>query len=890
MRIPFVVCVLLTFRLALAGNLVVRSNGVPEFVATGTDLLPPLTTDRIAAELSPVCSFGVDSIPAPDTTPFGLAHDGTWLWNVSLFGQRVYKLDPATGSVIRSFSAPDQWSKGLCWDGQHLWLTGNYQSRIYKVDTTAGGVVASFPAPGSNPTGVTWDGTWLWVADINSQQSRPSFIFKLDPGTGARLDSLEAPCRMVADLAWDGSHIWVNDMDNAIAYALDPSTGNVVAATGIPGSQPTGILHAAGRLWVTDWNRRFIWTFHPDSGPAALTLQAPAQWDVLPTHTDAVLSGTVCGLGLDSFRLEYGFGRNPTQWFPTGAVHTDPVFDDTFELWNLTSITEPGEFTVRLRAHFGSLADSSRQSLIGIDPAIAPGWPKVDENISPIACADINPSDGWEVIAGTRHQHSVENRLNVWSLDGLLVWWRSGIGNSHMPPAVGDVNHDGLNEIATGFDLNRNNVFLVYPNGTIMNGWPQDGVRPGDLRYHGIPVLADADADSVLEVFSGGGRLSGWDTSGARVPGWPVSMQSSSPAVADFDADGSPEFVAVRNDSVYLFKADGAVAPGWPVGFGYAGGYTFPTVGDIEHDGRLEIAFTLGNRLYCVDDSGEVLSGFPKTLAGNYANSPVFGDVDRDDTLEVVVVSGTFPSNSVISVIRCDGSSQPGWPQTLNSLVFRNFNGPAIGDVDGDQVPDIVMGFESVEGFELLYAWNKDGEVIEDWPRRLREIYGYGITGAPVLGDFDDDGMLDCAVSSNAYWVANSDIYVWNLGVPFSAGTMEWPRFRHDKEMTGTHGWLTTGISQPKARAQSQPTLLAAPIPVRTTGTVRFNVPTSTPAVVVITDVAGRSVQTLSSVPGRCEVLWDLKDRKGNQVPAGVYFAGSETASLRSRVKLVVQE
>ena len=99
-----------------------------------------------------------------------------------------------------------------------------------------------------------------------------------------------------------------------------------------------------------------------------------------------------------------------------------------------------------------------------------------------MACADITPSQGWELVAGTRHQHFVENRLNVWSLDGMPIWWRSGIGNSHMPPAVGDVNHDGQNEVATGFDLNRSSVFLVYSNGTIMNGWPRNGVSPGDLR------------------------------------------------------------------------------------------------------------------------------------------------------------------------------------------------------------------------------------------------------------------------------------------------------------------------------------------------------------------------------------------------------------------------
>jgi hypothetical protein len=751
----------------------------------------------------------MDSFPSPDTTPFGLAYDGANLWNVDLYAQQIYALDPANGSVRRSFGAPDQWSKGLCWDGQYLWVTGNNASRIYKVDTVSGSVVLNFASPGTNPAGLAFDGTYLWCADINSDQSQPSHIFKLNPANGARLDSFEAPCRMVADMDWDGTRLWVNDMDNGIAYGLDPSSGAVVKATGTPGPMATGLAFDGSRIVISDWARKRVYTFSPDSGPAAITLDKPAQWDVIPTWHNPAIIGTVTGLGLDSFRVEYGAGRNPTQWNPVAAAKTQPAYKDTLAVWDVSGIAQPGEFSLRVKAFFGAQVDTHRVNLIAVDPQIASGWPYTHANISPVACADIGGTTDYEIIAGIDHQDFMHNKLAAWLYDGSAAsgFPVAGVGLCQMPAATGDVNQDWRYEIATGFDLNRSDVCLVRGNGTIMNGWPQDGGRPGSLQYLGIPVFALVDSEQPAQyyVFSGGGRLSGWDSAGNALSGWPQNAEFSSPAAVDFDRAGRPEFVATRRDSVYVFKADGQVLSGWPKGYGGNGGSTFPVVGDVNNDNRLEIAFTIGTKLFLVNDSGLVLTGFPKTLAGSYANSPILGDVDNDGFAEIVVVSGTFPSNSVVQMFRQDGGAVTGWPKTLNGLVFRDFNAPVIGDVDGDGYPDVLTGFENTtDDFEKLYAWKRDGNVIAGWPKLLRFIYGYGITGSPVLGDFDDDDSLDCALSSNAYWMASTDIYVWNLGVPYSAENMEWPMFRHDPQMTACYKSTTSGVEDsPKPQAAS---------------------------------------------------------------------------------------
>jgi hypothetical protein len=810
----------------------------------------------------------VDSIPAPDTTPFGLAHDGQHLWNVSLLGQEVYELDPANGSVLKSFPGPDQWCKGACFDGQYLWVTGNYQSRVYKVDTASGATVLSFYSPGSNPTGLAWDGTYLWCADINSDQSQPSRIFKLNPAGGQRLDSFEAPCRMVADMDWDGTRLWVCDMDNGIAYGMDPATGSVTRATGTPGPMPTGIAFSAGRLWNCDWTRRQVWSFHPDSGPAATVIDRPAQYDVLPTWRNPAIIGTVAGLGLDSFRVEYALDQTPPQWQPCGPWQHAAMYRDTLATWDVSGITQPGEYRVRIKACFGTAIDTGRVNLVAVDPQIAPNWPQTYANVSPVACADIAECSKFEVVAGTDHQNGFLNRLRAWCYDGRAV---SGfpvpdIAVCQMPAALGDVNRTGRPEIGTGFDLNNSRVNLVYASGTVMNGWPQDGGRPGSLYYHGIPVLSDVDGDSVMEVFSGGGRLNGWDTAGGVLPGWPKAREFSSPAAADIDHDGLPELVAVAGESLFVFDGDGAVLSGWPVGLGGTGGSTFPVCGDVNGDDRLEIAVVVGTRLFCVDDSGQVLAGFPKTLSGSYASSPVLGDLDADGRPDIVVLSGNFPTNTIVNVVRYDGTSPAGWPKNIGGYVFRQFNAPVVGDVSGDGSPDVVLGLENCnDGYERLYAWSGSGSTLAGWPKLLRDIYGYGITGSPFLGDMNNDGMLECAVSSNAYWMYNTDIYVWNLDVPCLEQALDWPVFRHDPCLTACYDAPPRGVagrSTPDApRTTPVPTVVRGVLSLPRDMTEFGSANSGRVPRPELVDISGRKVMPLR--PGSNDV---------SHLPPGVYF------------------
>ena len=134
------------------------------------------------------------------------------------------------------------------------------------------------------------------------------------------------------------------------------------------------------------------------------------------------------------------------------------------------------------------------------------------------------------------------------------------------------------------------------------SGWPQImGVNP-NFRPAGV-VLADLDRDDTLEVIAGStdNEFRVWRYDGTLMSGWPVMSQvnmEGSPIVADFDGNPGLEAVIVDNGSpnmVYGYNLDGTVTTDFPFSRpGYCGPNS-PEVGDIDRDGDLKMALTMGS-------------------------------------------------------------------------------------------------------------------------------------------------------------------------------------------------------------------------------------------------------------------------------------------------------
>jgi subtilase family protein/VCBS repeat protein len=96
---------------------------------------------------------------------------------------------------------------------------------------------------------------------------------------------------------------------------------------------------------------------------------------------------------------------------------------------------------------------------------------------------------------------------------------------------------------------------------------------------------------------------------------------------------------------------------------------------------------------------------------------------------------------------------------------------PAIGDIDGDRLPEIVDA-----AGEHVYAWHVDGTPVNGFPVRLDPAFSRpqdrtrqnhvkrGFSGSPVLADLDGDGRLDIVQSA-----LDDHLYAWHGdGTPVS--------------------------------------------------------------------------------------------------------------------------
>ena len=232
-----------------------------------------------------------------------------------------------------------------------------------------------------------------------------------------------------------------------------------------------------------------------------------------------------------------------------------------------------------------------------------------------------NPHETWHV----------EGRVIVYNMDGSIVDGfpvdLDGFAFNH--PVVGDINHDGLDEIVVGTSYSDNpgysneeyGLFVLDRFGEYCNGWPQlIGEGFGIGTY---PSLADFNGDGFLEIILGtidqyddvGHSVYVFDYLGNVLDGWPIKtvwFSPVSPTIGDITGDGVSDIVLPRGSGVYpgyeglggvyAWEADGSLIDG------------FPKVTDMEADATVTITDLDGDGLVdLVGSSNHDCAGFRLT-------------------------------------------------------------------------------------------------------------------------------------------------------------------------------------------------------------------------------------------------------------------------------------
>lgn len=422
---------------------------------------------------------------------------------------------------------------------------------------------------------------------------------------------------------------------------------------------------------------------------------------------------------------------------------------------------------------------------ISYDIPYQDGWPQetIGRIVSSPVIADLDGDGKQEIIVGSGIYDDDGYKIYIFHsdgsyMDGWPISLEEGVWGS---PAVGDLDDDGDLEIVVG-DIVKY-IYVWHHDGTLMNGWP----KPVGYLIDS-PTLYDINGDGDLEIIIGSiegspdcATVSIWHHDGTTFDGWPQmitdysysTIEFSSPAVGDIDADGDVEIIVgikgVIDENnggyIYAWHHNGQLVNGWPVSTGLGLGVrASPALGDLDGNGDLEIIVAGCGNIWALHHDGSNVNGWPKKI--NYQiREQSLADIDQDGELEVL--SGSM-QNELVYVWNDDGTLLDGWPQKVNDSVVGS---PSVGDISGDEHLEVIVSADK------LYAWYYNGTIVPGFP--LETISGQPYS-TPCLGDIDADGDVEIIVGSN-----DKNLYVWDLPHPYKRENMEWPMYQHDVYHTG---------------------------------------------------------------------------------------------------------
>lgn len=344
--------------------------------------------------------------------------------------------------------------------------------------------------------------------------------------------------------------------------------------------------------------------------------------------------------------------------------------------------------------------------------------------IYPPSVADMDGDEQLEIIVNTGGS---PNAGRVYLLDkngNDLTGWPMNFDQHWMfnAPAIADLDGDDIMEVITCERGNSSSGFLhvIKLDGTPFNAsWPLE--LPGNLAF--TPSIADINNDGVKNIIISisSGSLYALNPNGEILEGFPLTETTSSysyqsPIVFDFDGDDQMEIVGARHGDVpdyYMVQSDGTYANGWPVTSPPGWRYSPTTVVDTDEDAEYEIYVGHPNTngslpmdvIFGYNSAGELLEGFPISKVGGCESVISVADVNNDGVMDLVFTNNSTDAFGIgyIHAYSLDGSGEiEGFP--LRPKGFTFMNSAVLGDIDGDELMDIVcLSYTQFTGADSIY-------------------------------------------------------------------------------------------------------------------------------------------------------------------------------------------
>lgn len=409
----------------------------------------------------------------------------------------------------------------------------------------------------------------------------------------------------------------------------------------------------------------------------------------------------------------------------------------------------------------------------------------------------------------------------------------------------------------------------------------------------GLEIIVNKRLYPVGEVwiYRGNGTVfPGWPKAINHVP-------ASSSAAGDITGDNIPEVISESYSSLYAWSADGSPLPGFPFTMPNSdvNSYSSPVLADLDGDNNRDIIFGThvsggGGYVYAVKNNGTVITGWPQYTSHWIYSPPSVGFIDGDNVLDVAIGDGggTISGSPVFALLAWNKNGAPltGFPVTG---LWAIDNQVLIGDVDNDNSSELIIDDNTTSGGMGKYlGFNHDGtQMTGNWP-----VYTTLSTffSTPMLCDVNRDGILDIAGSGGqAVSPAQTNVYLWNTGVPYNSSKITVPMWQYNSRHNGVYGdnQIVTGIPPVSANIPKDYLLLQNyPNPFNPKTVIGFKVKEENFSSLLVYDASGRQVDVLLNEnlkPGGYEITWNAAN-----YPSGVYFYKLTSGSFTETKKMVL--
>ena len=332
--------------------------------------------------------------------------------------------------------------------------------------------------------------------------------------------------------------------------------------------------------------------------------------------------------------------------------------------------------------------------------------------------------------------------------------------NATIGVATADMNGDGNLDVVNIDGHNDINVMLGNGNGTFQapitlsfNGGPissGEAMAVGDFNGDHIPDVAvwgagTPNSNHAVQIFlgTGNGTLTAGNTynapNSANFNAGPQTI-----VAADVNGDGKLDLVALTyQNGVFVFLGNGDGTFQAPVNYATArtsGCCAALAVGDLNADGKPDLAIAENDGITILLNNGNGTFGAATYYASGVAGSSpgdgiAIGDVNGDKKPDVVITNENFGA----IIFTNQGGGVFAESGTINGVFMGSTDNVVLADINNDKKLDVLLA----DMFGNVYTFFGNGKgTFTAGPAYALEVYN-GSNYLAAVGDFNNDGTLD---------------------------------------------------------------------------------------------------------------------------------------------------